>query len=93
MGKRIEINEMFELMLISAVRYAIGRRTYIVQDTVTYVCALSHYLSNWCLDILLRDLVEAFEKGNLGDNCDWQDWTRCVQVLAKERDKRAEEKE
>ena len=91
MGKSVKINKKFEQLLISAERYALGRRTYIVSETVEYISTLSPLLSDWCLDILLCDLGEAFERDALGDGCDWFDWTRLVRVLTKEREKRGKE--
>lgn len=81
----IPLNTDTETMLISAVRYACGRRTYIVGMTVGYMIPLLPRLSDWCINIMERDISEQFAinertGGNLilGDECDVRDWTRLL---------------
>ena len=54
----VPLDKDFESMLISAVRYAFGRRTYIVDSTTSYVGFLLPKLSDWCLSILNRDYTD-----------------------------------
>ena len=54
----VRIDEAFEEILISAERYSLGRMTYVVPDYVRYVMPLVPYLSNHCLYVLLRDLID-----------------------------------
>lgn len=75
-----------EQMLISAVRYALGRRSYIVSDTCEFVAGLRMKLSKKCLNILIRDIEGTMEmyhrSGNLcGDACDEADWNRLLEKL------------
>ena len=81
-----------ETMLISAVRYACGRRTYIVGMTVGYMIPLLPRLSDWCINIMERDISEQFAMpertgGNLilGDECDVRDWTRFLTAVRAEK--------
>lgn len=55
---------MSEHMLISAVRYAVGRRTYITGVTVGEVQRLWDDLSPWCRHVILADVAAA---DSLGD--------------------------
>lgn len=50
----------YEHMIISAVRYALGRMTYIVELTVNYVLQEieDDKLSDQCLAIILTDIKE-----------------------------------
>ena len=76
-----------EQMALSAIRYALGRRTYIVHDTVVWIL---HNWPKWGDEVkrlIKRDIEEEFtrddkqraEKTNyrpLGDDCDREDWER-----------------
>lgn len=57
----VPLNTSLEQMLISAVRYACGRRTYIVSDTVSYIRDLIPQLSDWCISVLIRDFEANIE--------------------------------
>jgi hypothetical protein len=74
------------LMILAAVRYCIGRRTYIVNDCVNWI------IENWdswpdhIQNIIQRDVEESFVRddearlGNgykwLGDDCDRAEWEK-----------------
>lgn len=82
-AKTIPLDAETEQMLISAVRYALGRRTYIVSVTVDYIAGILHDISTDALCILYEDLKRAFalyERSGgsvgLGDDCDAEDWKR-----------------
>lgn len=75
-----------EIMLISAVRYALGRMSYIVSVTCNFVASIRKKLSPNCIAIIIRDIEEAFEMyhrtGHLvGMECDEKDWYRLLEVL------------
>lgn len=65
----------YEHIVISAVRYALGRMTYIVELTVNYILQEieNDKLSDSCLNIILKDI-----KGtkNLGMECDREQWLK-----------------
>lgn len=54
----IPLDRDFEHTLISAERYACGRMSYIVSDTINYIKALLPNLSVWCLSVMSRDIAE-----------------------------------
>jgi hypothetical protein len=71
------------LMIIAAVRYCIGRRSYIVSDCADWI------LANWddwpenVRTIIQRDLEQEFERAAqnpdwnpLGDDCDKREWEK-----------------
>lgn len=75
-----------EQMLISAVRYAIGRSSYIVSDTCRFVTNIKSKLSNECIDIMIHDIefdLELYHRaGNLcGMECDEKEWSELLNVL------------
>ena len=75
-----------EHMLISAVRYALGRMTYIVGMTCDFVEANIDKLSKNCMKIILTDIMEEIEMYHrVGKTCgmeiDERRWRRLVEVL------------
>ena len=64
----IEINKNFETILLCAVRYAIGRRTYIPSRVIDYITPLLPHLSEDVLKLIANEITkyEAYE-GALGD--------------------------
>lgn len=89
------IEEPLEEMVISAERYAFGRRTHIVKTTVDYIVFLMPRLSDWCLSILRNDMKYNAEmsertgnKKNYGDSCDLLQWERFNTALNAEIERR-----
>lgn len=75
-----------EQMLISAVRYALGRMSYIVSDTCDFVANIREKLSQNCIDIIIRDIEEEIEfyhslDVTCGDECDERNWLKLLEVL------------
>jgi hypothetical protein len=58
----ISITNHFELMMISALRYAIGRYTYMPSVTIEYIRYLIPQLSPKTLYIMKRDIDEEIER-------------------------------
>ena len=52
----------FELMMISALRYAIGRYTYMPRVTIDYIRYLIPELSSNTLFVMKRDIAEEIER-------------------------------
>ena len=63
----------YEHIVVSAVRYALGRMTYIVELTVDYILEQieDDKLSDYCLSLIEKDIENA---ENLGMECDKQKW-------------------
>ena len=65
----VEINKDFEAILICAVRYAIGRRTYIPSLVIDYITPLLSHLSYNTLRLISNDITEyGSYYGGLGDD-------------------------
>ena len=64
----IEINKDFETILLCAVRYVIGRQTYIPSLVIDYITPLLPYLSENTLRLIANEITEhdTYE-GSLGD--------------------------
>lgn len=66
-GKQEDISAM----LIGAERYALGRRTYIVQWTCEFIGNNLHLLTEKDKDVMIRDIENAI---SYGDECDEACW-------------------
>lgn len=79
-----------ESILICAVRYALGRQSYIVGDTAKYVALKQKTLSKECIDIIIRDIEEEMERYHsvgqtLGMECDERTWKNLLEALKGEK--------
>ena len=78
--------EAEEMILICAVRYALGRMSYIVGDVCRYVALKQPDLSQNCINIIIRDIEEELERYHkcghtLGMECDERTWVRLLERL------------
>lgn len=77
----MEVNESdMRGMLISSVRYALGRRTYIVSETCEWVKRYGPLLETPYRDIMIRDIEEQ-ERWGYGDSCDLERWMDLLEWL------------
>jgi len=92
--KTVAVDDHYELMLISAVRYALGRRTYIVAETARYVSGKLWMVKDATLMVMLRDIDERIAwsdrsgMSGLGDECDRAEWMLLRKAIIDEIGKR-----
>lgn len=85
---QVKINgnkEDLSAMLVGSVRYALGRRTYIVNWTCEFIENNVHLLLEKDKKVMIRD-IEGQATYSYGDECDKKDWMRLLEKL-KEEDK------
>ena len=75
-----------EQILICAVRYALGRQSYIVGDVAEYVNSKKNELSEHCRHIIMRDIDEDIKRCHLanvtcGMEMDERTWLNLLDVL------------
>ena len=75
-----------EQMLISAVRYALGRMTYIVGETAEFVASIKDKISQKCIGIIIEDIEREIEfYHRAGQTCgmdyDERTWLRLKDFL------------
>jgi len=78
------------LMITAAVRYCLGRRTYIVSDCADWIVANWNDWPDNVKAIIRRDIEEAFIRndewgagGLLGDDCDKRKWEKVRELWEK----------
>lgn len=75
----------FGAVLNCAIRYCIGRRTYMPDLVTSYIKPLLPYLSRKTVKCMWDDVRSA---GSYGDPCDAVTWINFLQDLVEELDKR-----
>lgn len=75
-----------EQILICAVRYALGRMSYIVGVIAEYVAVKQPELTKECINIIIRDIEEELKRYHdagqlLGMECDERTWVRLLERL------------
>lgn len=82
--KRIKLNGKIEdlsAMLIGSERYALGRRTYIVQWTCEFIGNNLHLLTEKDKQVMIRDIENPI---SYGDECDKECWMQLLKILKME---------
>ena len=91
---QLNLSEKLEMLLIGAERYACGRRTYIVSETVNYLISILPKLSDHTLRVFKQDMdstkqmAERSSDKIWGDECDLRDWMRFADSVEREIDRR-----
>ena len=99
MAKKIEVHSMitvtrdFELMIVCALRYSIGRESYMPSITIDYIRYLIPMLSVNTLFILQRDITEEVERYNRSgwDIFMKDEWLKLADDIRKEHTRRKAE--
>lgn len=89
--KTIPLDQDFEQMLISALRYALGRSSYITSLTAEYISKLIPDLSNNPLLVMQRDLRNEFHQPDNRFGLSMRDssiWWELLEKIEEELDKR-----
>ena len=69
------------VLFLAAERYALGRRTYIVQWTCEIIRNNLHLLSKKDKQVMMRDLENPI---SYGDECDKAEWLKLLKILKEE---------
>ena len=75
-----------EQILICAVRYALGRMSYIVGTVCDYVKSKRNEISDNCKNIIIKDIEESVEyhhriNRTVGMECDEREWINLLNLL------------
>ena len=76
----------FQDIIISALRYSLGRRTYINSETADFIKKYSEIIDERVKKIMLKDLEEYFECRDIyykDDECDYNTWKDLYEWLKK----------
>ena len=83
----LKLDYVFRDMIISALRYALGRRTYITAETSEFIIENKDIIDGRMRQVMLSDLQEYLERRNKGfisdDKCDYEVWVNLYNWLSK----------
>lgn len=82
--------ELFGIVCSCAVRYALGRQTYIPDIVQSFIQPYIPYMSDLALSVLERDVANADDYGD--DNIDKPGWLNFLTEITLEVEKRKKEK-
>ena len=88
MMKLIELDEDFCTILICAIRYCLGRQTYMPSLVTDFIRPLLPYLDNKTLNIIEKDIRVAESYGN--ETIDKPIWVRFLDDIEHEISRRKE---
>lgn len=74
-----------DLILNSAVRYALGRKSYIVSSICSYIVANYDTLTERCKEVLIADINDAIKGNVLGRECDKVEWLSLKRFIEKQK--------
>ena len=81
----------FGLVLNCAVRYAIGRRTYVPSSIIAFIMPILSKLDDRTIHCFDQDIVDAKYSGGYGDECDERDWMNFHEAVKAEKLRRGQE--
>lgn len=82
--KIIPESPTFGMMMCSAVRYALGRKTYIVGTTCDFITPLVPYLDMSALQKINKNITDHAEMNQLGMDIDREHWLKLRSAIQKE---------
>lgn len=82
----LKLDYVLRDMIISALRYALGRRTYITAETSEFIVENKDIIDGRMKQVMLSDLKHYLEKRNAGfitdDKCDYMVWENLYNWLS-----------
>ena len=77
-------NDFGDIMIL-ALRYALGRRTYVTDEVPEFIMQNAEHINERICTVMLRDIDEYLQDRDKGlikdDECDYQSWTKLAEYL------------
>lgn len=77
-GERVSVDPY---MMLCAVRYALGRTSYMVGMVAEELRRVASFLPSELRVVIARDISEALNRNEAGDPCDQREWKACLSLL------------
>lgn len=84
--KTIPIDEDFGLILNCAVRYSLGRRTYMPHIITSYITPLLSHIDDNCLYVMIQDVEKSDSYGD--ESIDKPTWMKFLKACKNEKERR-----
>lgn len=75
------IRNQFNLLALYAFRYALGRRTYAVQDMGELLIKNIDQLDDLNKTLIRREIIDAIKRRDAGADCDVISWNQLLEAL------------
>ena len=79
-------DEDFGIMLNCAVRYSLGRMTYMPHTVISFITPLLPYIDDYTLIIMIRDIGSSYSYGD--EQIDKPAWMKFLQDCKNEKQRR-----
>jgi len=80
-----------EIMVTCALRYCLGRQSYVVGSCIEFIQEVWDQLPNSQKGVITRDILEAFDEGNVGMDMDAAGWRGLVRWCFKNLDQKTKD--
>ena len=70
-----------DMFILAAFRYALGRRTYAVACVADELLRFADAMDPFHKMLIAKEIREAIERGEAGDECDVRAWTRVAERM------------
>lgn len=84
-NENIKVDYVLKDIVISALRYALGRRTYITQETAEFIMDHKELIDTRVKWVMIRDIEEYFNMRKVweypDDACDYETWVALYEFL------------
>ena len=80
---KTKVPDGHDLIVNAAVRYALGRKTYIVSAVCDYIVENWEIIPDRCKEVIATDIREQKEEW-LGHECDRVQWYALLEMIEKE---------
>jgi hypothetical protein len=77
---RVPIHDL-EVLIMGTFRYSLGRKSYVVGETIDLIMKYRHCIPSVTKDLIKRDILRALETDRAGMDMDREDWTELLEVL------------
>jgi len=77
-------NKDFNMLIFTGFRYCLGRRTYIVSWFVEVAIKYASYIDNKNKKLMIKEIKEAIEDNQAGQECDVTDWITLMNIIERE---------
>lgn len=74
-------NNDFEVLVLCSMRYALGRKTYVVQEICNIINDNKEKLSNLTIEIITKEVQAAIQNNKAGMDMDVNQWENLVHNL------------
>ena len=74
-------NHDLNTLILCSFRYALGRRSYIVQEISDLIVRYIDEIQPWVKEKIIKEVEDSFRRKELGMKCDIETWCGLIQKI------------